>query len=66
MEEPVFSSKLTFHMNVTLHRHWRMWQVSAVTIFLLGKISIKHGLNSHKRPSKLDILGGRFLEVRLY
>lgn len=49
--------KIDFYMNKTLHRHWRMSQVSAVTILT------HFGVGCRK---KLDILGGRYLEVRMY
>ena len=32
---------------------------------LIRQNFVKHGLNSRKRPPKLDILGGRLREIRL-
>ena len=53
-KEQDFSLDIDLYTNKTLHRHWRMGQVSAVTIFQIGKVLNHYGLSSRKRPPPIS------------
>ena len=61
MEEPFFFLEIDFsHERYIVSSLAHMVSPGSYHI-LIGQISIKHGLNSRKRPPKLDILGDAYM-----